>query len=77
VQLRSASGAITQNNDHQAVIMRPWSLFFTEYSGKIIEAASHKKGEIRTFLAIFKIPKKPQKNQSGENIGEKSGAGNL
>jgi hypothetical protein len=59
LQYRATQSCVkTRNTIHQAAIMRPWPLFFTEYSGKTIEAAPHKEGGIRTYSAVFKIQKK-------------------
>jgi hypothetical protein len=58
--------------------MRPWSLFFTEYSGKIIEAASHKKGRNPNFFGYFQNPEKAaKKSKWGKHWGNKNAASKI
>jgi hypothetical protein len=58
--------------------MRPWSLFFAEYFGKIIEAASHKKGRNPNFFGYFQNPEKAaQKSKWGKHWGNKNVASKI
>jgi hypothetical protein len=58
--------------------MRTWSLFFTKYSGKIIEAASHKKGRNPNFFGYFQNPEKAaKKSKWGKHWGNKNAASKI